>query len=49
MCKECEKKAKKLNKIAGFIIHLDNEAYDRGMENTIKPIVNEIMKIINRK
>lgn len=48
-CKKCLKLEKQINKITSFCCQLENEAYDRGFEDTIEPITNKILNIINRK
>jgi hypothetical protein len=35
-----------LDKVASFCCEIENKAYDMGMEDTIKPITNKILKII---
>jgi hypothetical protein len=37
-----------LDKIAGFCCEIENEAYDKGLEDTIKPITNRLLKIIKK-
>jgi hypothetical protein len=39
---------KKLDEIAKFCCELENEAYDRGMEDMINPITDKILNIINK-
>ena len=48
MCKECAKKLKILDEIAGFCCELENNAYDIGREDAIKPITTRILNIIRK-
>ena len=44
--KEIERYKKMLDKITGFCCQLENQAYDIGLEDTIKPITNKILNLI---